>query len=85
VAETLPGYSAGPWYGIFAPAGTPPDVVRKLNTEFNAALHSPEISEQLKQQGARVVGDTPEQFASFLKDESSRWSKVVRESGMRAN
>lgn len=82
VSETVPGYAAGPWYGLLAPGGTPPDIIAKLNAEVAAILQSPEISQRLTSEGAEPSGNSPEAFAAFLKEESDRWGKVVREAGI---
>ena len=77
------GFDAVTWFGLLAPAGTPKDVVAKLNAEFNRALQSPELRKKLGDEGADAVGGTPEQFAALIKDEIPRWGKVVKESGAR--
>jgi tripartite-type tricarboxylate transporter receptor subunit TctC len=79
----LPGYEAGSWYGILAPAGTPPTVVARLNAEINAAIRQPEVRERLAADGAEVIGGTPGDFASHLKIELSRMGKLVRQAGIR--
>jgi len=86
VAEAaLPGYKAATWFGILAPAGTPPDVVAKLNRELAKALASPDLTEHLRMEGAEPTGGTPEQFRAFLKEDIERWAAVVRASGAKAN
>jgi tripartite-type tricarboxylate transporter receptor subunit TctC len=75
------GFDAVTWFGLLAPAGTPKDVIAKLNTEFNKALKLPELSKRLGEEGADPAGGTPEQFAALIKDEIPRWGKVVKESG----
>jgi tripartite-type tricarboxylate transporter receptor subunit TctC len=77
------GFDAVTWFGLLAPAGTPKDVVAKLNAEFNKALQQPELRKKLGDEGADAAGGTPEQFAALIKDEASRWGKVVKESGAR--
>ncbi len=83
VAETLPGYSAGPWYGVLAPAGTPAPIVGRLNQEIVKILRSPEISQNLSSEGADPVGNTPAEFAAVLRAETERWGKVVRQTKMK--
>lgn len=78
VAETLPGFEATSWYGLFAPAGTPLDVIAKLNAQIAKLLSSPEISDQLQRQGAQPVGDSPEAFAAQFKAEVTKWGRVVK-------
>ena len=82
VAETLPGFEATSWYGIFAPAGTPADVIAKLNAQIAKLLSSPEISDQLQRQGAQPVGDSPEAFAAQFKAEVTKWGRVVKIAGV---
>jgi tripartite-type tricarboxylate transporter receptor subunit TctC len=77
------GFEAMTWFGLLAPAGTPKDVVARLNAEFNKALQQPELRKKLGDEGADAAGGTPEQFAALIKDEASRWGKVVKESGAR--
>ncbi|NRT56757.1 Bug family tripartite tricarboxylate transporter substrate binding protein [Sphaerotilus uruguayifluvii] len=79
------GFDAVTWFGLLAPAGTPRDVVARLNAEFNKALKSPELAKRLGDEGADAVGGTPEQFAALIKDDIPRWSKVVKESGARVD
>ena len=84
VAESgLPGYEASTWFGLFAPAATPRDVISKLNTESVSALSVPEVKDRMAAQGLFVVANTPEQFAAFLKTEIPRWAKVVKDSGVK--
>jgi tripartite-type tricarboxylate transporter receptor subunit TctC len=82
-AGPLPGFDASSWFGLLAPAGTPKDVIAKLNTEFNKALQNPELRKKLGDEGADAAGGTPEQFAAMIRDEIPRWGKVVKESGAR--
>jgi tripartite-type tricarboxylate transporter receptor subunit TctC len=78
------GVESGTWFGLVAPAGTPKDVIAKLNAEFAKALKQPELK-RLGDEGADVVGGTPEQFAALIKDEIPRWSKLVKESGAKVD
>jgi len=75
------GFDVVTWFGILAPAGTPKDVVAKLNAEFNKALQLPDLRKKLGDEGADAAGGTPEQFAALIKDDMVRWGKVVKESG----
>ena len=77
------GFDAVTWFGFLAPAGTPKDVIAKLNAEFNKALQQPELRKRLGDEGADAAGGTPEQFAALIKEEIPRWGKVVKESGAR--
>lgn len=84
-AAKLPGFEVLTWYGVFAPAGTPPAVVKKLETEAIAALKSRELSGKLADQGFTVVGSTSQQFAAFMKSEVPRWSKLIKDANIRAD
>jgi tripartite-type tricarboxylate transporter receptor subunit TctC len=82
VAESgVPGFETGSWQGIVAPAGTPPEVVKKLHDTVTAILATPEMKEKLLASGAEVRAWSPEQFGAFIRDEKERWAKVVKESG----
>jgi tripartite-type tricarboxylate transporter receptor subunit TctC len=82
VAESgLPGFEASSWFGILAPAGTPPAIVAKLNAEIAKWLATPEAKEQLAKQGANAAGGTPEDFAKHIAAETAKWAKVVKDSG----
>ena len=75
------GFDATTWFGLLAPAGTPKDVIAKLNAEFNKALQQPDLRKKLGDEGADPAGGTPEAFAALIRDEIPRWGKVVKESG----
>jgi len=77
------GFDAVTWFGLLAPAGTPRDVVARLNAEFNKALKQPELAKRLADEGADPAGGTPEQFAALIKDEIPRWGKVVKDAGVK--
>jgi tripartite-type tricarboxylate transporter receptor subunit TctC len=81
VADTVPGFEVESWYGVFAPAGTPPAIIRKLNAEFAAALNLPEIKALLATDGSAVVASSPEKFGAIIRAEFARWAPVVKESG----
>ena len=80
----LPGFEATTWHGVMVPAGTPGAIVAKLNHDIVAVLRTPEITERLSSQGAEAIGSTPEEFASYIKTETAKWARVVRESGAKA-
>ena len=85
VAEAgVPGYAAGTWYGLFAPAGTPPAIVSRLSEETRKALAHPDVRASLAAQGVDPAGNTPEQFAAFVRDEYAKWGKVIRDAGIKA-
>ena len=73
-----------PWVGMLAPAGTPPAIVNRLAEEMRKSLARPETRERMKGQGAIIVGDTPAEFAAFLRKDSERWAQVIKASGVRA-
>ncbi|KQW37728.1 tripartite tricarboxylate transporter substrate binding protein [Rhizobacter sp. Root404] len=77
------GFDAVTWFGFLAPAGTPKDIVTRLNTEFNKALQQPDLRKRLADEGATPLGGTPEQFADLIRDDIVRWGKTVKESGVR--
>ncbi|MDC6160972.1 tripartite tricarboxylate transporter substrate binding protein [Achromobacter xylosoxidans] len=77
----FPGFEAVTWFGLAAPAGTPKDIVQRLNAEFNKALQTPELRVKYQEQGARVLTDTPEAFAKLIHDDRIRWGKIVKDSG----
>jgi tripartite-type tricarboxylate transporter receptor subunit TctC len=79
------GFDAVTWFGLLAPAGTPKDVIAKLNTEFNKALQNPELRKKLGDEGADPAGGTPEQFTALIKEEIPRWGKVVKDSGAKVD
>ena len=84
VAEAaVPGYYAFAWYGLFAPANTPADVIGRLNTEIVKILKTPEVQERLLAQGAEPVGGTSKEFRDFQLSEMARWEKVIKTAGIR--
>ena len=84
LAETvIPGFDVNPWWGILAPAGTPPAVVRKINADIGALLAMKETQDFLRTQGATAFATTPEQFRATLESDVTKWAKVVKDSGAR--
>ncbi len=77
------GFDAVTWFGFLAPAGTPKDILTRLNAEFNKALQQPDLRKRLGDEGADPLGGTPEQFAELIRDDIVRWGKTVKESGAR--
>jgi tripartite-type tricarboxylate transporter receptor subunit TctC len=81
----LPGFEIGSWQGVFAPAGTPPEIVKRLNAEIVKILNMPDVKEKLIGLGAEPVGDTPEQFSAYVKTEVVKWSDIVKKSGAKVD
>ncbi|MFN7087325.1 MAG: Bug family tripartite tricarboxylate transporter substrate binding protein [Burkholderiales bacterium] len=84
VGETVPGYELTNWFGLVAPAGTPREIVAKLRDDWAKVLLNPEIRAKLAGMGAEAVGNTPEQFGAFMRAESEKWAKLVKEANIRA-
>jgi len=81
IAESgMPGYHASSWHALFAPAGTPREIVARLHSEVARVVKLPDITERLSAQGVEPVANTPEQLAEFIKSEITRWGRVVRAS-----
>ncbi|WP_028605340.1 Bug family tripartite tricarboxylate transporter substrate binding protein [Ottowia thiooxydans] len=85
IAETLKGFEVETWWGLVAPAGTPKDVIDKLNAAFTTALKAPETQQRFEQLMAEPVPTTPEQFGSFMTRERVRYEPVVKRSGARVD
>ena len=83
VAEAgVPGYEAVSWFGILAPAGTPEEIIDKLNTDIVAVIKKPEIQARLIELGTIPGGNTPEEFAAFIQAELEKWTKVITAAGI---
>jgi tripartite-type tricarboxylate transporter receptor subunit TctC len=86
VAESgLPGFETGSWFGLFAPAGTPKEIIGRVDSEMRKMVQSPEMREKLIQQGAEPVGMGSEEFAAYVKSELAKWGDVVKASGAKAD
>ena len=84
IAEAgLPGFDVSPWFGVLAPARTPPPIVARLNAEFVKALQTPSVRDTMLRNGFNVVGNTPQEFAAFIASERTQWADAVRISGAR--
>jgi tripartite-type tricarboxylate transporter receptor subunit TctC len=85
VAEAgVPGFDVSVWFGVMVPAGTPRAVIHELNAKINAILQLPQIRQAFASQGVETAGSTPEQFALFLAAQRTKWSKIVKEAGIKA-
>jgi tripartite-type tricarboxylate transporter receptor subunit TctC len=80
-----PQMEADNWYGMVAPAKTPPAIVAKLNAAVLTAMQAPEVQEKLAPQGAILAGDTPEEFGAYIASEIAKWAKVVQAAGIKVN
>jgi tripartite-type tricarboxylate transporter receptor subunit TctC len=84
IAESgVPGYSATGWYGVYLPAGTSSEIARRLHAESTRALSAPDVKERLAKSGSEYVLSAPEEFVAFLRAEIAKWSKVVKEAGIK--
>jgi tripartite-type tricarboxylate transporter receptor subunit TctC len=86
VAESgVPGFDVSTWYGIWAPAATPPAIVKKISGELAVVVRLPEVRARLADLGAEAVGNTPEEFAAFNRSELAKWAKIVKDSGAKVD
>ena len=85
VAETMPGFDASVWYGLVAPAHTPPDIVQRLNRELMAVLQDPQTREQMVNGDFTPTGSTPEQFGRLIEAETAKWGAIVKAKGIRVD
>jgi tripartite-type tricarboxylate transporter receptor subunit TctC len=85
VAETVPGFEATSWFAVFAPAGTPKEVVAKLNQEIHRVFNLPDVQVKLKSLGLDPWLSTPEELTRFQAAEITKWAKVVKDSGATAD
>ena len=77
-AESLPGFECASWYGLWAPAGTPAEIVNRLNEHVRRSVALPETREKLIAQGATPNVNTPPEFAGYIRDEYAKWAKVIQ-------
>jgi len=85
VAEALPGFEVNNWIGLFGPAGTPIDIVRRWNVEVNKIMQGADIKQRLLTEGARFAPNKPEEFGAFVQSEIAKWAPVVKASGARVD
>jgi tripartite-type tricarboxylate transporter receptor subunit TctC len=81
----LPGFDVSAWFGLLVPAATPAPVVQRLNAETVKALRDADVRARLERLGFEVVGSTPQEFAAHIESEAARWSRIIRESGAKAD
>jgi tripartite-type tricarboxylate transporter receptor subunit TctC len=81
----LAGYEVGSWQGVFAPAGTPPEIVKRLNAEIVKIIRMPDVNDKLTALGAEPVGNTPEEFGALVRAEVGKWADVVKKSGAKVD
>lgn len=82
VADTIPGFEGNSFYGIFSPAGTPKDVIAKLNQEIAKAFRAADMRERLAREGTEVVAGSPEEFDAFFRAEVAKWAQVIKQAGI---
>jgi tripartite-type tricarboxylate transporter receptor subunit TctC len=85
IAEFLPGYEVVQWYGILAPAGTPPDIVARLNKEIARSIADPKVSQVLTNQGLQPVSNTPDAFRAMIRADIEKWGKVIKAAGIKGD
>jgi tripartite-type tricarboxylate transporter receptor subunit TctC len=85
IAEFLPGYAAFQWYGVLAPAGTPPAIVSRLNDELAKVMQIPDLKSRIAGEGSVSMSSTPQQFSAHMREEAVKWAKVVEVSGAKGN
>jgi tripartite-type tricarboxylate transporter receptor subunit TctC len=86
IAESgLPGFDISTWFGVFAPGGTPPAIVARLHEEFAKALAAPDVREKMLNLGAEPVGNTPAQFAAYIRSEAEKYARLVKASGAKVD
>jgi tripartite-type tricarboxylate transporter receptor subunit TctC len=83
ISETLPGFDVKNWIGLFAPAGTPPAIVKKLHDDVSKIMQQPAFQKKLESEGAKYYAMTPEAFGVFQKKESLRWGKIIKSAGIK--
>lgn len=83
IADALPGFEVLTWQGIVAPAGTPADIINRLNAELLKSLKDPEFESRLRGMGLEIFGTTPDQFAKLIRDDNAKWAKVIKATGAR--
>jgi tripartite-type tricarboxylate transporter receptor subunit TctC len=83
IGESIPGFAVSNWIGLFAPAGTPPEIVARLNADVQKIMRSPDVEKRLESEGAKFIPTTPESFGAFQRAESAKWAQAIRAAGIR--
>ena len=83
IAEALPGFEVNWWYGLLAPTGTPRDIILRINSEVARSIKEPDARERFYSIGAEPLANTPEEFATFIQNEMTKWAKVVKAAGIK--
>ena len=81
----IANFESTTWFGVLAPAGTPSPIVTRLNNEINTLLRQPQVREQIARLGANPTGNTPDQFAAYIKSEIAKWEKVIKAANIQVN
>ncbi len=84
IAESVPGYQVESWYGLYAPAGTPADVIARLNAAATKAAHQPDFAKKIEQEGLSVIASDPAELDRYVRSEEARWSRIVKENNIKA-
>jgi tripartite-type tricarboxylate transporter receptor subunit TctC len=84
-SETIPKFESSAWYGLLAPAGTPSEIIEKLNAEVLSILHMNDAKEIFAAQGIEIIGNSPAEFAAYIKSELAKWAVVVKKSGAKVD
>jgi tripartite-type tricarboxylate transporter receptor subunit TctC len=79
----VPGYDVGSWYGLLAPAGTPKDIIARLNSDVHKVLRQPDVKQRLDASGFEALTSTPEEYGAFMRSEVEKWAKVIKAAGIR--
>jgi tripartite-type tricarboxylate transporter receptor subunit TctC len=85
VADTLPGYEATSHVGLHVPGGTPPEVIERLNAAVLAAIAQPAVRERMISEGITPIGSRPQEYADYLKRETDKWAKVIKQNNIKVD
>lgn len=85
IAESVPKFEASAWYGVLAPAGTPPPIIDRLQRDISTILDRQDFRERVGADGTEIKGGTPGEFAAYIKSETAKWANVVKRSGAKAD